>query len=107
LSALPAVVYFYTVNASNACNTSASSVEVSAPLMITSSLRTSTNWITSGWGGAAGGAYHLRSTTNPRLPRTGWSALIRNSFGPAGGFSFTNAIDPGEAQRYFMIQTLP
>lgn len=104
---LPGTVYFYTVTASNTCNASPSSLEVSAPLLITSSLITSTNWIMGGWGGLPGSGYCVLSSTNIDAPVATWSKSMSNTFGAAGEFRFTNAFDSTEPQRFFSIQSTP
>ena len=108
-NALAGTVYFYTVTASNACGATATSVEVSAPLMITSSLQISDELgCCSGWGGVAGRSYytpHFHQSTYPG--HHNWARLATNTFGASGGFNFTNAFDPVELQRYFRIQQLP
>jgi hypothetical protein len=45
------------------------------------------------------------TATNLATPKSNWLSLVTNQFGAGGGFAFTNAITPGELQRYFRIRT--
>jgi hypothetical protein len=98
-------VYFYTVAASNVCGLSASSSEVSVPLLITSTIMTPGNIIFTGWGGLPGAAYYLLSSTDPALPTTNWTILCTNVFGASGSFQATNISQPKLPQQYFRIRT--
>ena len=64
-----------------------------------------TNLVISGFDGVPNGSYTVMTSTNVALPITNWSPLVTNNFDAAGGFSFTNAIAPGEPQRFFRIRT--
>jgi hypothetical protein len=98
-------VYFYTVAASNVCGLSASSSEVSVPLLITSTIMTPGNIIFGGWGGVPGAAYYLLSSTDPALPTTNWTILGTNVFGAGGSFQVTNISQPKLPQQYFRVRT--
>jgi fibronectin type 3 domain-containing protein len=98
-------VYFYTVAASNVCGLSASSAEVSAPLLITSTITTPTNIIFNGWGGTPGAAYYLLSSEDPALPSAEWSIVATNIFGASGSFQATKFSPPTLPPHYFRIRT--
>ena len=64
-----------------------------------------TNVIVSGTNGTAGGNYAVLTATNVTTPLSNWVSLVTNQFGAGGSFSFTNAITPGELQRYYQIRS--
>jgi IPT/TIG domain len=51
-----------------------------------------------------GGTYHVLASTNLLLPRTNWTVLATGSFDSRGDFSFTNAISPTNAERFYMLR---
>jgi hypothetical protein len=55
--------------------------------------------IYSGNGGPANGTNYLVASTNLALPPEQWEPVATNRFGPAGGFSFSNALPPGTPQQ--------
>jgi hypothetical protein len=64
------------------------------------------NIVLNGSGGAAGGSYHVLSTTDLTVPLTNWTAVGSGAFNGSGGFSFTNAISPSVPQEYYIL-TVP
>jgi T5SS/PEP-CTERM-associated repeat protein len=64
-----------------------------------------TNLIVMGTGGRSNASYAVLTATNVAQPLSDWLILVTNLFGPSGEFSSTNAILPGELQRYFRIRT--
>ena len=58
----------------------------------------------SGSNGVPGTSYHVLESTNLALPLPDWTRLLTNVFDENGGFSFTNAIDPGEPRQFFRLQ---
>jgi hypothetical protein len=59
--------------------------------------------ILSGTNGTASGSYSVRSSTNVVLAAANWPVLTTGTFGPLGQFSVTNAVNPAEPQRYYLI----
>jgi hypothetical protein len=107
LTTLPNTVYFYTVSAANACGASAASSEVSAPLLLAASLLSPGSVLLKGYGGPPGREYFVLGTTNLALPASNWTRLVTNVFSSQGTFTFTftNAVEAGSAQQYYLIQT--
>lgn len=70
---------------------------------ITSIVMNGTEVIVSGTNTVSGGSYYVLSTTNVVLPLSSWSYILTQSFNGMS-FSFTNAVDPGESQRYYLLQ---
>ena len=64
-----------------------------------------TNVVVVGTNGTPGANYVVLTATNVALPASSWLSLLTNQFGAGGGFVFTNAIAPGEPQRYFRIRS--
>jgi hypothetical protein len=62
------------------------------------------NIVFSGSGGAAGGGYTVLTATNLLTALTNWTVLTTGTFDTGGGFSITNAISAGPAQRYYLLQ---
>jgi len=54
--------------------------------------------------GPANENYLVLTSTNLILPLANWTPIATNSFGPAGSFSFTNAITPGQPQNFYRLQ---
>ena len=102
-----AAVSFYVVRAGSGCGVSADSSVVSAPLRLTDRAVVGTNLVMGGWGGVAGQTYYVLGSTNLAAPVIEWTRLLTNTFGPSGGFSFTNAMDPALGQQFYLIQAQP
>jgi len=65
-----------------------------------------TNLVLSGVG-HPGGSYRVLVSTNLSLPPNNWRRIATNSFDSVTGqFSFTNAIDPGNRQLFYLLQSL-
>jgi len=63
------------------------------------------NVILSGTNGTEGKDYYVLASTNITLPVSNWTRLSpTNQFGPGGGFSYTNAVDPNFPQRFYLLQ---
>ncbi|HEX5219684.1 MAG TPA: hypothetical protein VFZ59_08965 [Verrucomicrobiae bacterium] len=62
------------------------------------------NLVMSGFGGVSNSTYAVLTSTNIVLPITNWIPIATNQFDRFGNFIFTNAIAPGELQRYFRIR---
>jgi hypothetical protein len=63
-----------------------------------------TNVIVSGTQGAPNGNYYVLTSTDVTLPLVSWEFVSTNTFDALGNFSFTNAVDPGDPQRFYRIQ---
>ena len=79
----------------------------SAPVVSVPSINSvqinSLNLILSGTNGTAGGSYSVLSSTNVAKPLTNWTVITIGTFGPLGDFSVTNAVNPAEPQRFYLI----
>jgi hypothetical protein len=62
------------------------------------------DFILSGSGGAANGAYIVLTATNAAAPVSCWFPILTNYFGADGAFTVTNLINRNESQRYFRVQ---
>ena len=62
------------------------------------------NLILQGTNGPAGQDYYVLSSTNVALPLASWPVLATNQFSGSGTFSYTNAIEAGEPQRFYLLQ---
>ena len=54
--------------------------------------------------GASQGSYHVLTTTNAALPMTNWSIMATGSFDGVGNFNVTNAMNPANRYRFFLIE---
>ena len=63
-----------------------------------------TNVVISGTNGVPNANYSVLTTTNVTLPLINWSSIATNQFDSSGNFSFTNAIDANDLQRYFQVR---
>jgi hypothetical protein len=57
-----------------------------------------------GTGGVANTSFYLLGTTNVVSPMSNWTRLLTNQFDSAGGFDFTNALNPGWPQSFYLLQ---
>ena len=64
---------------------------------------TGSNLSLSGTNGTASGGYSVRSSTNLTLAVTNWPILTTGTFGSLGQFTVTNAVNPAEPQRFYLI----
>jgi hypothetical protein len=55
-------------------------------------------------GNAPGTPFYTLASTNLALPLTNWTILATNQFGPGGGFNFTNTLNLGRTQQYFILR---
>ena len=80
---------------------------VPAPVWVFSSAFISgTNLVLTGMG-HVGGTYRVLATTDLALPTVSWTRIATNTFDVVtGAFSFTNAVDPGLRQRFYLLQSL-
>jgi hypothetical protein len=66
--------------------------------------QTGTNLVLTGTNGTPGSQYLVLSTTNVNLPRANWTVVATNTFGPSGVVSFTNAINPADPAKFYVIR---
>lgn len=59
--------------------------------------------VLAGTNGVAGWPYLVLSSTNPTLPRSGWSASGSGAFDAGGNFMFTNPVNAGDSQRFYLL----
>jgi hypothetical protein len=59
----------------------------------------------SGAGGVPGGLFLVLVSTNLALPPDSWQVVSTNAFGGAGGFSFTNALNPNAPGQYYLLKS--
>jgi hypothetical protein len=57
--------------------------------------------------GVPGATNYLLSSTTLALPKINWARLATNIFDAGGNLALTNAVNPGNAQRFFQISMLP
>lgn len=65
---------------------------------------TSTEVVVDGTQGVPDGTYYVLSATDLAQPLASWELVATNLFDAAGNFSFTNAVNPVDTQRYYRIQ---
>jgi fibronectin-binding autotransporter adhesin len=63
-----------------------------------------TNLVMSGNGGTAGSNYYVLASTNLLLPLVQWMPIVTNQFGTNGGFNFTNGVNSGTPQKFYLLQ---
>jgi len=63
-----------------------------------------TNLIVSGTNGAQNGNYYILTSTNLALSPTNWLRTSTNPFKANGNFIFTNPVDPGQSQLFYLLQ---
>jgi hypothetical protein len=61
-------------------------------------------FIVNGTGGFAGGTYYVLTSTNVALPRALWTFIATNQFDANGNFSFTNELNSGDAENFYLLQ---
>ncbi len=81
------------------------SIEVVGAPKFISIAASGTNVIIAGTNGTTGGNFAILTATNIVTPLSNWVSIATNPFNSGGGFSFSNAIAPGESQRYFRLRT--
>jgi hypothetical protein len=63
------------------------------------------NLILTAGNGVPGATNYLLASTNLTLPTANWVRLGTNVFDVSGNFSFTNAVNPGMPQRFFLLSS--
>ena len=72
------------------------------PPAIRNALRNGTNYSFTGTNGISGRTCVVLMSTNPALPRTGWTRLATNTFDGTGKFQFTNSAGSGLREFYLL-----
>lgn len=62
------------------------------------------NLVLSGSNGPASGSYYVLTSTNVGTPLANWLRLTTNQFDGAGGFNFTNPVNPLTPQLFYRLQ---
>lgn len=62
------------------------------------------NLIVSGTNGAHSGNYYVLTSTNLLLPPANWLRISTNPFDAGGNFNFTNPLNPGQSQLFYLLQ---
>jgi len=101
--------YFYVVSALNPAGESANSapagvtpVRLPQPRIVAATL-TGGSLVFSGTNGSPGGSYTVRSSTNLAAPPTNWLPVGGGSFDGLGNYNITNALNPGEPARFYLL----
>jgi hypothetical protein len=72
--------------------------------MVTQAItRTANQVIINGAGGFKSATFQILTATNLALPAAQWTPILTNQFDASGGFSYTNAIQPGLPAQYFRV----
>jgi autotransporter-associated beta strand protein len=74
------------------------------PLKISSISLTPSGLVVSGSSALGGANYSVLTSTNVLAPLSVWTSVATNQFDVNGDFIFTNAFDPAEPQRFFLIR---
>ncbi|HEX5218668.1 MAG TPA: hypothetical protein VFZ59_03810, partial [Verrucomicrobiae bacterium] len=56
-------------------------------------------------GGNTSASYIVLTSTDASLPLANWTPVATNAFDGNGNFAFTNAVNPNEPQRYYLLKT--
>jgi hypothetical protein len=62
------------------------------------------NLILNGKGGNPNATYYVLTTTNLTTPLSQWVSVATNSFDVSGNFSFTNSVNSGSAEQYYLLK---
>jgi autotransporter-associated beta strand protein len=71
---------------------------------ITSVVQFGTNLLFAGTNGIPNGNYAVLASTNLSVPISDWLPLATNAFDSSGNFTCTNALVPGPAQRFYLLE---
>ena len=63
-----------------------------------------TNFIFSGSNGLPNGNYYVLTSTNVAVPLNQWIPVLTNPFDANGNFIFTNPVNPGQSQLFYLLQ---
>jgi hypothetical protein len=101
--------YYYVVSALNTAGESANSAQAAATPVklprprVTGVSMTGGRLVFSGTNGSPGGGYTVRSSTNLAAPPPNWTSVGGGSFDGQGNYRVTNAINPNEAARFYLL----
>lgn len=101
------ISYHYVVSAVDQFGESSNSAQiVASPIqpVINDIIPIGTNLAVYGQGGMPRSNYVVLATTNLTLPVSQWRRLATNSFDASGGFGFTNDMNPGNGQQFYLLQ---
>jgi rhamnogalacturonan endolyase len=104
---LPGSTYYYRVRAGNAGGNSGYSNVAGAttmPLSFGNLVTSPAGLVISGSGGMAKGTYYVLASTNLTVAPANWQRVATNQFDAGGYFIFTNAINSGPSQQFYLIQ---
>lgn len=73
------------------------------PPVINNATLVGSDLILSGTGGTPNAPYSVLASTNVVLPMINWTPVGTGTFGPAGEFIYTNALDANMPQRFFRL----
>ena len=79
-------------------------VQAQTPPAIGGIALTNGSVLISGLGGPSNSVYYVLASTNLALPLSNWARVATNQFNGAGNFAVTNALEPGQPQRFYLIQ---
>jgi hypothetical protein len=85
-------------------NTNGTLKVVALPPLISAIIISGTNLVVSGSGGVTNSNYYVLTSTNLALPPAQWTRVLTNQFDSSGNFSFTNAINVGAPQLFYLLQ---
>ena len=100
--------YYYVVSALNPAGESTNSAQAGAtpqppqPRVVGISI-VGGSLVFGGTNGPANGAYRILSSTNMAAPLANWTQVGSGYFDGNGSFSATNAINPGETERFYLL----
>jgi len=106
-SAVPGTTYYYSVAATNMTGQSAYSGQASAtvpPPAFGAISLSGTNLIVNGTNGTAGKNYLVLMSGNLALPSSNWTVVATNTFGPGGGFNFTNPVNSTVPRQFYRLK---
>ena len=56
-------------------------------------------------GGNTSTSYIVLTSSDASVPVANWTPVVTNAFDGSGNFAFTNAVNPNEPQRYYLLKT--
>jgi cellulose 1,4-beta-cellobiosidase len=105
--AVPGTTYYYSVTATNGTGQSAFSSQAGATVpspAFVAIMLSRTNFIVTGTNGTSGLNYLVLMSSNLALPSSNWTVMATNTFGPGGGFNFTNPMNSDGPQQFYQLK---